>query len=98
VTVFWVRSKGETGISSPGEGHQGRGPGPKPRGAGATEIAPPVAIVDPGAMVKSTSSANDKVAFIEPGQEHLAEVDGPDAIVDLVEADGVLFERIGDEE
>ena len=85
-------------MPSPGEGHQGRGPGPKLSAEGDREIAPPMAIVDPGAIVDPTSSANDKVAFIEPSQEHLAEVDGPDAIVDLVEADGVLLERIGDEE
>ena len=72
--------------------------GPKTRAEGDGEIAPPLAIVDPGAIVDPTSSANDEVAFIESSQEHLTEVDRPDAIVDLVEADGVLLERIGDEE
>ncbi len=80
------------------QGQQDRGTEAKSARGGDREIAPPLAIVDPGAMVDPTSSANDEVAFIEPSQEHLAEVDGPDAIVDLVEADGVLLEGIGDEE
>jgi len=93
-----VRSRGKTGMPSLGEGHQGRGPDPKPSAEGEREIAPPMAIVDPGAMGDPTSSANDKVTFIESSQEHLTEVDRPDAIVDLLEAERVLLERIGDEE
>lgn len=89
---------GRRGCPPPVRGTRTEERGPKTRAEGDGEIAPPMAIVDPGAIVGPTSSANDEVAFIEPSQEHLAEVDGPDAIVDLVEADGVLLERIGDEE
>ena len=42
--------------------------------------------------------ADDKVTFVEARQQDLAEIDRPDAIVDLVEADMMLFEGVGDEE
>ena len=85
-------------MPSPGEGHQGRGPDPKLSAEGDREIAPPMAIVDPGGIVDPISAANDKVAFIEASQEHPAEVDRPEAILNFLEADVVLLERIGDEE
>ena len=42
--------------------------------------------------------ADDVVPFVDPAQAGRAEVDRPDAVVDLLEADGVLLERVGDEE
>ena len=61
-----------------------------PRVEGDGEV-PPIEIVDPDASVGlDRSRADDKVAFIEPRQEDVAEVDRPDAIVDLVEADVML--------
>src|SRR2546428_7752226 len=44
------------------------------------------------------SGAEDVVAFVDAGEEDLAEVDGPDAVADLLEADGVLLEGVGEEE
>ena len=38
------------------------------------------------------------VPFIDASQEHVAEVNRPDAVVDLLEADGVLLERVGNEQ
>src|SRR5216117_424934 len=37
------------------------------------------------------------VPFVDASQEDVAEVNGPDAVVDLLEADGVLLERVGDD-
>jgi len=42
--------------------------------------------------------ADNKVAFVESGQEDAAEVDRPDPVVDLVEADMMLLEGVGNEE
>ena len=36
------------------------------------------------------SRADDVVTFVDPGQEDVAEVDGPDAIVDFLEAEDLL--------
>ena len=41
---------------------------------------------------------DDVIPFVDPSQEHLAEVDRPDPVVDLLEADGVLLERVGEEQ
>jgi len=41
---------------------------------------------------------DDVVAFVDTAQEHAAEVNGPDTVVDLLEADGVLLQRVGQEE
>jgi len=41
---------------------------------------------------------DDIVALVDPPEEHVAEVDGSDAVIDLLEPDGVLLERIGDEQ
>ena len=41
---------------------------------------------------------DDVVPFVDSAEEHVAEVDRPDAVVDLLESDWVLFQRIGDEE
>ena len=41
---------------------------------------------------------DDVVALVDPSQEHATEVDGPDTVVDLLEADGVLLEGVGDEQ
>ena len=44
------------------------------------------------------SAANDEVPFIDPSQQDPTEMNRPDAVVDLLEADGVLLQRVGDEE
>jgi hypothetical protein len=41
---------------------------------------------------------DDVVAFVDPPQPDMAEVDRPDAVGDLLEADGVLLEGVGEEE
>jgi hypothetical protein len=41
---------------------------------------------------------NDVVTFVEPGDEHVTEVDRPDAVVDFLESDRVWREGVGDEE
>jgi len=40
---------------------------------------------------------DDVVPFVDPSEEDAAKVDGPDAVVDLLEAGRVLLEGIGDE-
>jgi hypothetical protein len=37
------------------------------------------------------------VAFIDAAEQHVAEMNRPTPVVDLLEADGVLLQRIGDE-
>ena len=41
---------------------------------------------------------DDVVPFVDAAQEDVAEVNGPDVVVDLLETDGVLLERVGDEQ
>jgi hypothetical protein len=43
-------------------------------------------------------AANDVVTFIESGDQHAAEVDRPNAIIDFLEANRVWRERVRDEE
>jgi hypothetical protein len=43
-------------------------------------------------------STNDAIPFVEPSQQDPTEMNRPDAIVDLFEADGVLLQRVGNEE
>jgi hypothetical protein len=43
-------------------------------------------------IARASSRAEDVVAFIDAGQEDVTEVDGPDAIIDFLEAEDVLFE------
>jgi len=38
---------------------------------------------------------DDVVAFVNASEQDVAEVNGPDAVVDLLEADRVLLERVG---
>ena len=38
------------------------------------------------------------VAFVEVPEPHLAEVDRPDPVIDLLEAHGMLLERLGEED
>lgn len=40
------------------------------------------------------SVPDDIVALVEAGEEHAVEVDGPDPIVDFLQADVVLFEGV----
>ncbi len=40
---------------------------------------------------------DDVIPFVDPSQEDTAEVDRPDAVVDLLEADRVLLEGVRDE-
>src|SRR5207245_4062918 len=44
------------------------------------------------------SRAEEVVAFIDAGQEDVTEVDGPDPIIDFLEAEDVLLERVRDED
>ena len=43
-------------------------------------------------------ASNDVVPFVEASNQDAAEMNRPDPVGDLLEADRVLFERIGDEE
>ena len=52
----------------------------------------------PRSAPAAPSCADDVVAFIDAGEEDVAEVDGPDPIVDFLEADNLLLERVRDEE
>jgi hypothetical protein len=38
------------------------------------------------------------VAFIDAGQQDIAEMDGPDAVVHFFESDDMLLERVGQKE
>ena len=66
----------------------------------------PIAGEQPGTSVteKPANMGNTRlrpdgvVPFVDASQEDVAEVNGPDAVVDLLEADGVLLERVGDEQ
>ena len=49
-------------------------------------------------MGNTWSRPNDVVPFVDASQEDIAEVNRPDAVVDLLEPDGVLLERVGDEQ
>jgi hypothetical protein len=49
-------------------------------------------------MGNRLSGLDDVVTFVHAPQEDAAEVNGPDAVGDLLEPDRVLLERIGDEE
>lgn len=42
------------------------------------------------------SGMQDEVAFVEAGQQHRVEEDGPDAVRRLFETDVVMRERVGD--
>lgn len=42
------------------------------------------------------SGMEDEVAFVEAGQQHRVEEDGPDAVRRLFEPDVVMRERVGD--
>lgn len=44
------------------------------------------------------SWAENVVTFIDAGQENIAEVERPDPVINLVEADDLLLERVRDEE
>jgi hypothetical protein len=44
-----------------------------------------------------TKGLVDVVPFVD-SQEHATEMDRPDAVVDLLEADGVCLEGVGDEQ
>src|SRR5262245_63588364 len=44
------------------------------------------------------SGPDDVVAFVDPSQEHVAEVNRPDPVGDLLEADRVLLQGMGDEQ
>src|SRR5436309_2604718 len=49
-------------------------------------------------MGNTWSRPNDVVPFVDASQEDIAEVNRPDAVVDLLEPDGVLLECVGDEQ
>jgi len=44
------------------------------------------------------SGPDDVVAFVDPSQELVAEVNRPDPVGDLLEADRVLLQGMGDEQ
>ena len=64
----------------------------------ATMMSVAIPWIPPKADPAAPSRADDVVAFIDAGQEDVAEVDGPDAILDLLEAEDLLLERVRDEE
>ncbi len=42
--------------------------------------------------------SDDGVAFVDAAEQHVTEMNRPDPVVDFLEADGVLLQRIGDEQ
>ena len=48
--------------------------------------------------VSGQSRSDDVVALVNPAQEQGTEMDRPEAVVDLLEANGVLLERVRDED
>lgn len=50
------------------------------------------------AAAAAPSSLEHIVAFIDAGEEDVAAVEGPDPIVDFLEAQDLLLERVRDEE
>jgi hypothetical protein len=52
----------------------------------------------PSALTAALSRADDVVAVVDASQEHVTKVDGPDPVVDCLEAEELLLERVGDEE
>ncbi len=44
------------------------------------------------------SAPDDVVPLVEASQEYAVEVDGPDPVVDFLQTDVVLFERVRDEQ
>jgi hypothetical protein len=48
--------------------------------------------------VPAHSGPDDVVALIHAGQEDVAEVEGPDPVVDFLETEHVLLERVRDKE
>jgi len=42
--------------------------------------------------------ADDEVGFVHGSEQCVAEVDVPEAVIDLLETDVVLLERVGDED
>src|SRR5688572_10786638 len=51
-----------------------------------------------GDTFDSASWADDTVALVDVAQADLTDVNGPDAVGDLLEADGHIVERFGEEE
>lgn len=49
-------------------------------------------------MVSRFLATNHEVTLVEASKENLAEVDRPDAVVDLLEPDVMLLEGVGDKE
>jgi len=43
-------------------------------------------------------SLDDVIPLVDPPQQHVAEVNRPDPVVDLLEANRMLLERIGQEQ
>jgi len=41
---------------------------------------------------------DDVVAFVDAAEQHVAEMNRPDPVVDFLEADGMLLQRMGDEQ
>ena len=50
-----------------------------------------------GTGVVPGQTPNDEVAFVQACEQDATEVDGPDAIFDLLESDVVLLQGVGDE-
>ena len=42
--------------------------------------------------------SDDVIAFVDAAEQHVTEMNRPDPVVDFLEADGVLLQRIGDEQ
>ena len=55
-------------------------------------------LTSPESGARGASRADEVVAFIDAGEEDVAEVDGPDPIIDFLEAEDVLLERVRDED
>ena len=55
-------------------------------------------MIPPRSTPAAPSCAEEIVAFIDAGQEDVAEIDGPDPIGDVLEADHLLLEGGCDEE
>jgi hypothetical protein len=92
VTLVYVQSPGREPVAAVGN----RGLCGFPRSGGrGLGVHGSGSFHRPGALQLST---NDVVPFVEPSQQNPTEMNRPDAVVNLLEADGVLLQRVGNEE
>src|SRR4029077_7684914 len=67
-----------------------------PRRAAMTSVAIPV--IPRTRSRVAPLRADDVVTFVDAGEQDVAEVERPDAVINFLEADDLLLERVRDEE